>query len=101
MSVNEYTRQKMIIIIICFNLQYTRYFRQSAINVGQSHSLSVIESVKMLVLGYPVSSIVGFYNERQFSGWTVGDGRFQADCEREKDSIPQTFNNNETGGQLF
>ena len=38
----------------------------------------------MLVLGYVVSSdVVGFYNERQFSGWTVGDGRFQADCERE------------------
>ena len=75
------------------------YFRQSVINVGQSHSLSVIESVKMLVLVYSGSRIVGFYNERQFSGWTVGDGWLQADCEREEDSIPQTFNNNETGSQ--
>ena len=57
----------------------------------------MIESVKMLVLAYPGSRIVGFYNERQFSGWTVGDGWLQADCEREEDSIPQTFNNNETG----
>ena len=72
---------------------------QSTINVDQSHSLSVIESVKMLVLVYSGSRIVGFYNERQFSGWTVGDGWLQADCEREEDSIPQTFNNNETGSQ--
>ena len=84
MSVNEYTRQKMIIIIICFNLQYTRYFRQSAINVGQSHSLSVIESVKMLVLGiqYPVQSVFIMSANFQVGRWATEGFKLTASVKK-------------------